>query len=221
MEEDSCASYLAVAKAYASLDGLVKHLVSVPPAGSGFPVLCFLHGYDEAAPMPLETALKRHGPLRPANPARVASDFLIIAPQLPVAGDVWQLYSHEVRALVEGTGKRYEADPARFYLSGFSFGANGVFDLAALEPRFWAALWAVDPTRVPKRDPAGPVWLSFGEVARRRKQEFIATLGLEAAAPAAHGERVYADDGDDHVGAARRAYGEERTYAWLLTKRLV
>jgi predicted peptidase len=179
-----------------------------------------LHGYDEAAPTPLEVALKRHGPLRPGNPKRVASEFLVIAPQLPVAGDVWQRYAHEVRALVEAASKRYEGDVARFYLSGFSFGANGVFDLAAVEPQFWAALWAVDPTRVPKHDLQRPVWLSFGEVARHRKREFIAALDLEPARPAARGERVYADDGDDHVGAARRAYGEERTYAWLLTKRL-
>jgi hypothetical protein len=198
----------------------VKHLLSVPPAAGRFPVLCFLHGYDEAAPTPLETALKRHGPLRANNPARVASGFLIVAPQLPFGGDVWHRYADEVRALVEDTSERYGADATRRFLTGFSFGANAVFDLAVVQPRFWAALWAVDPTRVPEHDPQRPVWLSFGEVARHRKREFIAALGLEPAGPAARGERLYADDGDDHVGAARRAYGEERTYAWLLTKRL-
>jgi hypothetical protein len=29
-------------------------------------------------------------------------------------------------------------------------------------------------------------------------------------------ERVYDDEGDDHVGAARRAYADERIYSWLL-----
>lgn len=47
----------------------------------------------------------------------------------------------------------------------FSFGANGVFDLARLQPDFWAALAA--------RDPALPGWLSFGEVARPRKAATI------------------------------------------------
>lgn len=35
--------------------------------GGKRPLLCFLHGYDEAGPTDLHTGLLRHGPLRPAD----------------------------------------------------------------------------------------------------------------------------------------------------------
>ena len=160
--------------------------------------------------MPPRQALTRWGPLRPGNPSAIGERFAVLAPQLAIAGDRWHRHAAEVEALVRGIPG---IDARRCYLTGFSFGANGVFDLALAQPQRWAALWPVDPTRVPNRDPQLPVWLSFGEVARVRKASFIQALRLE---PDAAGERVYADDGDDHVGAARRAYADERIYAWLL-----
>jgi predicted peptidase len=106
----------------------------------------------------------------------------------------------------------HAVDPSRLYLTGFSFGANGVFDLATLQPDLWAALWAVDPTRVPHPAPRQPLWLSAGELARSQRRGFVEALRL-----AEHGERVWADDGEDHVGCARVAYGDERIYRWLLS----
>src|SRR5688572_3606798 len=50
------------------------------------PLLCFLHGYDEAAPTDIVTALTRHGPLREGNPHSSIDQFVIVAPQLPAAG---------------------------------------------------------------------------------------------------------------------------------------
>jgi dienelactone hydrolase len=194
----------------------MKHLLSLPRSEGSHPLLCFLHGYDEAAPRPLEEALTRHGPLRPGNPARVKDDFILLAPQLPIAGDVWHRHADEVQALVATTLDRLGGDPKRAYLTGFSFGANGVFDLALLQPDLWSALWPVDPTRVPRSDPGRPVWLSAGEVTRYQKGKFIAALSLAAPQVALMRERVYDDEGDDHVGAARRAYADERIYSWLL-----
>lgn len=151
----------------------------------------------------------------------------MIAPQLPFAGDIWHRYAGEVRAVIDAAVERHGGDARRRYLTGFSFGGNGVFDLALLQPDFWAALWPVDPTplwpvdptRVPSSDPGCPIWLSFGEVARQRKAAFIHALRLEPARPARQGERLYLDQGEDHVGSARRAYGDETIYSWLLGKR--
>ena len=98
------------------------------------------------------------------------------------------------------------------YLTGFSYGGNGVFDLALAQPDRWAALWPVDPTRVPQRAPKQPLWLSAGDVARAQRAPFVRALQLGA-----KGERVWADDGEDHVGSARLAYGDERIYRWLLS----
>ena len=49
-----------------------------------------------------------------------------------------------------------------------------------------------------------------GAIARPQRQAFVRALKLGT-----H-ERVWADDGEDHVGSARVAYGDERIYRWLL-----
>jgi poly(3-hydroxybutyrate) depolymerase len=200
----------------------LRYLLSVPEGGADgpHPVLCFLHGYDEAAPMEIHEALTVHGPLRPGNPP-AARGFIVIAPQLPRAGDHWLRHAGDVRRIVAGVRAEHGGDARRTYLTGFSFGGNGVFDLGLGMPGEWAALWAVDPTRVPGQDPGVPLWLSFGNLARRQKQAFIAALRLHPAAGAApHGARIYEDEGQDHVGSARLAYADERIYAWLLSKQL-
>ena len=77
-------------------------------------------------------------------------------------GDNWHKFPHVVKEIVNNVRKDYDADPHKFYLTGFSYGGNGVFDLAAIQPNFWAALWPVDPTKVPPKDLELPVWVSIG-----------------------------------------------------------
>jgi predicted peptidase len=145
---------------------------------------------------------------------------MVIAPQLPVRGDLWYAYAEEVRFLVQDTQNRHNGDRARSYLTGFSFGGNGVFDLAIRQPGFWAALWAVDPTRIPGQDPERPLCLAFGTLARARKEAFIRALHLNPYNKNPGSDRIHLDEGEDHVGAARRAYGDDRLYDWLLSKQL-
>jgi predicted peptidase len=184
------------------------------------PVLLFLHGYDEGAPTEIQRALTRHGPLRRGNPADALAPFIIVAPQLPFRGDVWAHFAEPVLSLLRLVHEQHAGDPERSYLTGFSFGANGVFDLAIAQPAHWAALWSVDPTRVPTSDPQLPVWLSFGEIARARKPQFIRRLRLADATESPNGDRAQLDEGADHVGSATLAYADARVYAWLLTKTL-
>lgn len=195
-------------------------LLSVPPGpapSAGWPLIFFLHGYDEAAPRPLERALTAHGPLNPNNLAAVREHFLLVAPQLPQAGDHWQRFDTAVLDILDRALAEHGGDPARCYLSGFSFGGNGVFDLGLRHAERWAALWPVDPTRLPPEPPETPVWLSIGQVARRLEMRFIERLDL---APASgddpSGARLYLDEGADHVGSARLAYRDPRIYRWLL-----
>lgn len=199
----------------------LRYLLAEPEAAGedSRPVLCFLHGYDEAAPMPIERALTLHGPLRPGNPATARSDFVVVAPQLPIAGDLWHRFGDAVREIVHEVQAHHRGDPDRTYLTGFSFGGNGVFDLALLQPDLWAALWAVDPTRPPPRDPEMPAWLSSGEISRRRQAAFVQSLRLAPAAAEPAGDRVFEDAGLDHVGTAARAYADTRIYEWLLARR--
>ena len=191
---------------------MLAHLLSTPPGGRRSALLCFLHGYGEAAPLPLERALRLHGPLAPGAAPLARREFIVVAPQLPLAGDVWGRHAEPVRTLINEVRATHAVDPARMYLTGFSFGGNGVFDLASVQPDLWAALWAVDPTRVPQPAPRQPLWLSAGELARAQRRAFVKALGL-----AEEGERVWADDGENHVGSARVAYGDERIYRWLLS----
>ncbi|HPW68146.1 MAG: hypothetical protein WDA72_08080 [Desulfomonilia bacterium] len=198
-------------------------LLSIP-IGSGpertlRPVICFLHGYDEAAPLEIHRALRRHGPLRKSSSPMAREHFIIIAPQLPPpGGDVWFGYADPVRQIVQGIQAGYGGDPDRTYLTGFSFGGNGVFDLADLVPGLWTALWPVDPTRVPQKDPGLPVWLSFGEISRWHRASFIRALNLKDAGEGNTGDRVYLDQEKDHVGSATSAYADDRIYSWLLTQ---
>ena len=204
----------------------LRYLLSVPAAvdarpPAGWPLCCFLHGYDEAAPSEIREALTRHGPLRPGSPS-LAERCVVVAPQLPTAGDLWHRWSDAVQALVALVEEAHGTDARRRYLTGFSFGGNGVFDLALLQPRRWAALWAVDPTRPAARVLAEPVWLSVGQVTRRRLPDFLRALALhDADGPAgATGDRLYRDQGEDHVGSARRAYHDAQIHEWLLARRL-
>ena len=183
------------------------------------PILCFLHGYDEGAPTKITDALTRHGPMRPGNPESIQNRFIIIAPQLPARGDTWRLNGIAVYNIIRHIQEKYNGDVDRTYLTGFSFGANGVLDLALEQPGFWAAVWAVDPTRLPKRAPELPVLLSFGAVSRPAKKAFIQMLELVPAHSLSE-DRIYTDDGADHVGSAEIAYGNEQNYAWLLFRRL-
>jgi hypothetical protein len=97
---------------------------------------------------------------------------------------------------------------------------NGVFDLALQQRDVWAALWPVDPTRVPPEDPRRPAWLSSGEISRHSAGSFRRRLHLGPLHDAEPGDRVYEDRGQDHVDTARLAYQDDRIYQWLLSKQL-
>ncbi len=201
----------------------LPYLMSTPVSPAAFdetwPVLFFLHGYDEAAPLEIHEALTRHGPLHPGNPSMITEKFLVVAPQLPSpGGDVWFRYADTVRQIVTEVQVLFNGDPHRTYLTGFSFGGNGVFDLGRTQQDLWAALWPTDPTRVPETVLPRPVWLSAGAAARRSESRFVQYLDLTSVTDTVQSDRIYLDQGADHVGSARLAYGDERIYRWLLSR---
>jgi pimeloyl-ACP methyl ester carboxylesterase len=200
----------------------LQWLLEVPLAAEAgpLPMLCFLHGYAEAAPTPIATALTRYGPLEPGSLDVIADRFIIAAPQLPGAGDIWHRYAQEVVDTMAEIQRSRAGDGRRIYLTGFSFGGNGVLDLALAHPDRWTALWPVDPTRVPARDPGPPVWLSIGEAARRSRDGFIRAMKLQEADGDLDADRIWLDQDEDHIGSARRAYRDERIYEWLARHRV-
>jgi len=182
------------------------------------PLLCFLHGHGEAAPMEIEAALTLHGPLHPQAPRDLLDRFLVLAPQLPVPGDIWHRHADEVLALAEQVGRQHGAASSPRYLCGFSFGGNGVFDLAMRQPEAWSALWSVDPTRPPDPAMPQPAWLSIGDRVRRREAEFLSNLRSRPAGDGPNGDRVHLDQHQDHVESARLAFADRRVYEWLLSR---
>jgi dienelactone hydrolase len=122
-----------------------------------------------------------------------------------------------VLALVEQVSRQHAAARSPRYLCGFSFGGNGVFDLAMLQPEAWSALWSVDPTRPPDPAMTQPAWLSIGDRVRRREAEFFANLRSKPAGDGPNGDRVHLDQHQDHVESARLAFADRRIYEWLLS----
>jgi len=161
--------------------------------------------------------MARHGPLHVEVPEGVER-FLVIAPQLPRRGDHWVRYADRVLEIVAAESEAQDGDPLRTYVTGFSFGGNGALDLAALQPKAWAAAWAVDPTRVPVPAIHIPLWVSLGDASRDARRLFIHRLALVDAGTGPTGDRIYDDRGLDHVATARAAYGDTRTYGWLLAR---
>ncbi len=114
-----------------SSEGL-PFLVTVPDGyGEGDdapPVLLFLHGGDRSN--------TRHHPARYAADAGLSFPFLVVAPHC-TSGCNWQ--SVDFVALIEDVAKSYSIDRSRIYLTGYSMGAYGAWDLLTKEPDLIAA----------------------------------------------------------------------------------
>ena len=208
-----------VEKVYRSLNCLV----SVPPGErpeGGWPVLVFLHGSNEAAPMPLPVAMTAHGPLRASSGTAATQRFVVVAPQLPApGGDVWATKAEAVKGIGQDAVDKHDGNPAQIYLTGFSYGGNGVLKLGVSEPNDWAALWPVDPTIPPVESIDRPIWVSAGQRARGNKETFRKVWKVQDRVPNVDppSERVYEDRDLCHVRTATAAYAVDGIYCWLLT----
>lgn len=196
----------------------LRYLISVPAtpaaAGRAVPVLCFLHGQGEAIPMAIEVCAGLHGPLSTTAWKGARERFIIIEPQRPGLNDNWIEDRELVLRIVRRAQADLHGDPARTYLTGFSLGGNGVLDFADADDGFWAAYWPVDPTRLPRSQPTRPMWVSAGPLTKWNR-------GYERMAEADNGQTFrVTDEANDHVAAARNAYGREEVYAWLLGQRV-
>jgi len=123
---------------------------------------------------------------------------------------------------VETIREQYHGDPERTYLTGFSYGGNGVFDIAIAEPELWAALWSVDPTRAPNDRLPCSLWISLGEASRKQRAAFMRAINqlreIRAGGTIPDCDFLCDDKGKDHVDTAKVAFGEDRTYDWLLSR---
>ena len=144
-------------------------------------MLCFLHGYDEAAHREIRQALTRHGPLRePGIPP-----LTVISSSLPPSCR-WPATSGIAMPIPSGISSprcgRPRGDPLRTYLTGFSFGGNGVFDLPLVQPGvLGGAVGGRTRPGCPARTRSAPCGSSIGEIARSQAEAFIRALALKPA----------------------------------------
>lgn len=199
-----------------------------------WPILCYLHGIRECGrpsdtEEKTETLLTSHGPLKRNGKVQAATaDFIVVVPQIPCLPgegdrsfrDNWRDYADAVRQIVETVREKYRGDGQRLYLTGFSLGGNGVFDLAQDQPGFWAALWPVDPTRPCRNNLRCPTWLWYGTNTPQPNRATVGSLNLQPA-PAnviPVGDSLCTDTRRSHVPTAATAYAEARVYNWLRGK---
>lgn len=213
--------------------GKLRYGVSLPAEyGSrteeSWPVIVFLHGYRECgqpadSELCTEVLLTRHGPLKDGNPLSATNEFIVVVPQLPCSQSVgergfddnWIEYAETVKQIVNTVQKEYKGDSKRTYLTGFSYGGNGVFDLAFVQPDFWAALWPVDPPRVPEAKPCCPIWLFT------RAPDKLNLQKVKTGEPIPKSDFLYTHSTKDHSGTSALAYGYDLVYEWLKGKHLL
>jgi len=141
-----------------------------------------------------------------------------VAPQLPgLGGDVWKDYAASIEKILLALNVEFDADLRRTYLSGFSFGANGVFEIGDRQQGKWAALWPVDAPRPFRHDSRRPpVWLWYGTDTQLVNEE--TAKGLLEVRPEENcpsGDKLVSKTGKGHVPTAIRAYKDSRVYRWL------
>lgn len=206
-----------------------------------WPILCYLHGRRECG-RPSDTKEEReafltsHGPLKVGSSQSATNDFIVVVPQMPClpGGGIrsfsnnWKDYADIVKQIATTVQEQYRGDLQRIYLTGFSYGGNGVLDIAIADAdakkrlNFWAALWPVDPTRSYGKIPQLPIWLWYGNNNLQPNQDTVKKLGLQCAPvngiPA--GDSLCTNTGLLHVPTATAAYEKDGVYAWLREKKV-
>jgi len=207
-----------------------------------WPVLCFLHGAGQAVKnstgneQPLDV-LMNHGapPWHCEINSPLIRDFIVLSPQLPTRRQWEQPDFEKVENILRTIYNSFRGDPAKTYLTGFSFGGKGVFDFAAWAEELskkdpskvvsWAALWPVDDAHAQARPSCSVkrIWLHFGTWKPDPQKSTAMNLGLTQAETFRNGypktDGLYTDYtpfGYDHTTTCAVSYADWRVYEWLL-----
>ena len=162
----------------------------------------------------------------------------VLAPQCPV-GDEWVKrrdsvpFSNYVQAKVresdasklifEGLDRlraQYTLDPHRLYVTGYSMGGSGTWDLVTRHPRYFAAAVPVTGVNDPSRADAIadlPIWAFHGaldDVSPARNSRSMVEALRQRGSPVKYTEF----EGVGH-GSAAAAYSNLEMYRWLFSQR--
>jgi predicted peptidase len=197
-----------------SLDALVYLPKDFDFDEGTYPLLVFLHGSGDRG----SDVWKLAG----SGPAYLASKgqslpCLVVCPQCPLEAR-WQ--SDWVKSIVSEMVTTYHADKARVYLSGYSMGGIGTWEIGATDPMRYAALVPIagsGDTSLAKELAKVPVWAFHGE-----KDEVIPMEASDALVTAIRGQggqpksTVYANQGH---AICSEPFRSQEMWNWLLEQK--
>ncbi|MDO3412191.1 GNAT family N-acetyltransferase [Saccharibacillus sp. CPCC 101409] len=180
---------------------------------ASWPLILYLHGAGGSGPD--RDQLRKEG-----LPQRVESGsglpFFVAAPHCPL-GSFWNTMEDELLAMLDDLSRAWRIDDSRLYLTGFSMGAYGVWNLADRHPQRFAAVAPVsgggDPAHS-KRLSDMPAWIFHGEadeVIRSSESLKMAEAMREAGAEVEL--TLYPGVGHD---CWKNVYANEGLYRWFL-----
>lgn len=126
-----------------------------------WPLLLFLHGIKKRGND--FSLLNRYGLLKHAE-ENIDFPFLVVAPQCPSFAN-WPVVRNEVIGLLRHILSSYQVDKKRVYVTGFSMGGHGVWDLAVWYPELFAAAVPIAGwfEKEAAKEINVPIWAFHGE----------------------------------------------------------
>lgn len=181
-----------------------------------WPVLFYLHGSGGGDPQNWDKVKESDGPQGAASRDPERFPFVVVSLRSPGG---W--YPPAVKDVMDEVEAKYHIDPAREYLTGFSMGGMGAWNVAYDQPSRFAAVAPVgartgDPARMPLLKGVA-VWVFNGAedvtttaADARAAVESLRTVGVAA-------EVKYTEiPGAGHVESLQTAYAGTELYDWLL-----
>ncbi len=202
-----------------------NHLIYIPEnrdPSVKLPLVVFLHGAGERG-NDFE-ALSVHGPFKKILKEGWKPDFINLAPQCP-EGSHWNDKTEALKVFIDGIIEKYNADPARIYITGLSMGGFGTWAMLSRWGNFFAAGMPICGGGMPWTafEFCGvPVWAFHGEadsvVNVRYSRDMIAAI-KSLSAESNYTEPKYTEyPGVDH-DSWTETYANSEAWAWLLAQR--
>jgi predicted peptidase len=217
-----------------------RYVVYVPAewtAAKKWPVILFLHGSIEKGDDGEAQSKVCLGRIARMHPTRFPA--IIVMPQCRMDAD-WRSEQMEAQALaaLDAASKEFNGDSERTYLTGFSMGGYGTWNMAAKHPDRFAALVVVaggivwppsvailepDPIANPyvktaKKVAQIPVWVLHGN--KDENVPFSESRRMVNALKALNADVRFTEYKSEAHFICDSAYGEADLPAWLFSQRL-